>query len=480
MDSAKPTVCIGIPCYGDVSPEVLEDFMRFAYHCGRRLPQYDFFLAIKPKTEQFRARNAIVEAARQVNATWLLMLDDDMIVNPFVTSGPTDEYNLVERLIAHGKDVCGALYYQRGGACQPVLMTAVTDTGYRFLRTDELTYGPQKVDVAGGGCVLVHMRVFDKIPMPYFEPEFQFGTDIQLCRKAAAHGFEVWADTSVELGHVRQDRAIITGRNRQQYALEDPLSGEMKKQLVSADVFNRLAEDGCAYVQVPNVESLSHDIGVSSFLHKRADYQIPDADWYRLYPRERVARQLWFNHTDQKRKMTEFILASISDQKPLQILEFGCGIGILAFSLAERGHHVTACDIGGTSTLEFLKWRVAKHGQAMTFHESAGGIPALGSARYDVIIAMDSIEHVEDWRGVVRELSAHLKPDGVLACNNAILDDTSHPEHYTIGPHRFVAACAEVGLLPMNQLMYVKRTLKEHPDATIAHSQPRGVLQEAV
>lgn len=472
MADPKPTVCIGIPCYGDVSPEVLEDFMRFAYHCGRRLPQYEFFLAIKPKTEQFRARNAIVEAARQVNATWLLMLDDDMIVNPFVTSGPTEEYNLVERLIAHGKDVCGALYYQRGGSCQPVLMAKASETGYRFLRTDELTHGLQRVDVAGGGCLLVNMRVFDKIGAPFFEPEFQFGTDIQLCRKATAAGFEVWADTSVELGHVRQDRAIITGRNRQQYALADPLSGEMKKQMVTADIYARLAEDACVYLEVPSVEAIGHDIGVSQFLHQRKAHPIPDADWYRLFPRERVARQVWFNHTDQKRQMTEFVLASISDAKPADILDFGCGIGILAYSLAERGHRVTACDIGGTGTLEFLKWRTKQHDVPMTFYESTGGIPALGDMRFDVIVAMDSIEHVEDWRGLVRGLAGHLKPGGVLACNNAILDDRDHPEHYDIGPANFVAACAEAGLLPMNQLMYVKRGTRESTDATSAHSQP--------
>ena len=56
----KERVFIGIPCYQSVAPEVLEDYMRFAFYLGRRYQEYDFFLGIKTKSEQFRARNAIV------------------------------------------------------------------------------------------------------------------------------------------------------------------------------------------------------------------------------------------------------------------------------------------------------------------------------------------------------------------------------------------------------------------------------------
>ncbi len=55
-------IFIGSPIYGKVDQEILEDWMRLAYHCGRRMPEYDFFLGIKTKSEQFRARNTIVES----------------------------------------------------------------------------------------------------------------------------------------------------------------------------------------------------------------------------------------------------------------------------------------------------------------------------------------------------------------------------------------------------------------------------------
>lgn len=457
-DERRLHIVIGVPCYRDVSAEVVEDWMRFAFHCGRRLPHYDFSLAIKTKSEQFRARNAIVDVAQAHGADYLLMLDDDMIVNPQVTSGPTDDYGFLERLIAHDKDLVGALYYQRSGSCAPVLMTKMGERGYRFLRDDELTGGLQRVDVAGGGCLLIKMRVFDYLKAPYFAPEYEYGTDVQLCRAAAEKGFEVWADTSVELGHVRSERVIITSRNKHQF-LSETLPGEVRKHFVASDVYDRLVQDGLAYTGYADLDDITRH--AQAFLLQMDKWKAgggADADWYRQFPNERVARQIWFNtQSAHKRQMTEYILSAIPHHTPLDILDFGCGIGIPAFTLADKGHRVTALDIRGTGTLEFLKWRAKSHGVPITFHESDGGMPHLGGASFDFIIAMDCLEHIPEWRRVLAILADHLKVKGVLFSNNAILDDPGHPEHYDLNGKDFVRACVDLDLMPFNAITYEKR-----------------------
>lgn len=454
--SLNNRILIGSPCFGKVDPEILEDWMRFAYHCGRRMPEYDFFLGIKSKSEQFRARNMIVEAAQTSNCDRILMIDDDMIIDAFEEGHQA--YDFLKKLIEHDKDICGIKYYQRGGECEPVIMTKLGEKGYRFLRDDEIQNRLQKVDVAGGGCLLIKTRVFDRIQQPYFAPEFEYGTDVQLCRKAAEKNLEVYADTSIEFGHLRNEKVTVTSKNRRQFQESTAQMGQVQK-FVSSDIYSRLIEDAMEYTKHPSQEEFWRD--ADSFMDLRKASGLSDADWYREFPKERVSRQVWFNTEDSiKKKMTQYILASISNHRPLRILDFGCGIGIPAFTLAEKGHRVTAMDIRGTGTLEFLKWRCAKHNVSLNIVESEGGIPSALEGQYDVIIAMDCIEHIEQWRDVVAELSEHLREDGVFFSNNSVLEDVTHAEHYPIKGKDFVSACAASDLMPTSMISYVKRTSK--------------------
>lgn len=450
----KPLIVIGAPVYGSVAPEILEDWMAFAFHCGRRLPQYDFQLAIRTKAEQFRARNTIVDAAVEANAQYLLMIDDDMIINTEQLYGESNGYGFLETLLGHDKDICGVLYYQRTGECQPVLMSKMGTGGYRFLRENEIEHKLQRVDVAGGGLLLVNMKVFDKVIPPYFEPEFKFGTDIQLCRKAAEKGFEVWADTSIEFGHVRDERVIVTSKNRHQFAVN--VSGEGRKFLAT-HVYDEVIRDAEEWTGFP--QDQFKYVGTRFMqLWKDPEYaNLEDAQWYTLFPKERVARQVWFNtENDHKRKMTEYMLSIVRNDAAKDILDFGCGIGIPAFAFAQQKHRVTAKDLPNTGTYQFLQWRAKKHKVDINFEPAAvSGVSKL-EKDYDVIVAMDCLEHLPHWREQLKEFADHLRPGGILFANNAILDDPNHPEHYDLTPKMFVPACTEVGLMPVSQFAYTR------------------------
>jgi 2-polyprenyl-3-methyl-5-hydroxy-6-metoxy-1,4-benzoquinol methylase len=218
------------------------------------------------------------------------------------------------------------------------------------------------------------------------------------------------------------------------------------------------------YTRFASTDELIHN--VDGFLKERKHAMMPDADWYRLFPRERIARQVWFNtQISTKKMMTQWILGAIQHNRPLRILDFGCGIGVTALALAEKGHQVTAMDIRGTGPLEFLKWRAGKYGVPLKIMESEGGPPVLRDD-YDVIIAMDSIEHIADWKETIKSLGEHLRTDGMLFANNAVLEDMKQPEHYEMKGRDFIAACMDARLMPHTQLSYIKREIpleKENP-----------------
>jgi len=167
---------------------------------------------------------------------------------------------------------------------------------------------------------------------------------------------------------------------------------------------------------------------------------------------------VWFNtKASHKKTMTQYILASIPNNRPLRILDFGCGIGVTAFTLAEKGHQVTAMDIRNTGTLEFLKWRCERHKTPMTFIESEGGAPQGFRTEFDIIIAMDVLEHIQNWREALEVLAQNLRPAGVLFSNNAILDDDTHAEHYPLKKEDFVIECMRSKLMPQTQISYTKQ-----------------------
>lgn len=394
----RKVITIGIPCYQGVPAETLEDYMRFAYHLGRRYQEYDFFLAIKSKSEQFRARNAIVEAALQAGSDYILMLDDDHVIDHEGHLGPNDRYDFLRKLIDHDKPVIGALYYQRGGECHPVLMTKFGQ-GYRFLKEEEITGGLMEVDVQGGGCILMKAEIFDRIPSPWFEPELDFGTDIQICQKARDAGFSVWCDTSLELGHVLSARSVVTSKNRKQHI--EKMAEQWEANLPQDAWFKSYRKDIESYLEELNGGPLSvkqlqewHD---AYFIHMNSFGNYEDkAQYYIDAGLAQLLRQYWFHSGPWAMGQAREILPLFDDSKPERILDFGCGSAPIGFELAKRGHHLWFVDIDGAGGFEFLKWRAR---QQKLFCQFKWWI----NTAFDTLMLLDSLEHMEDWMAILSQ-----------------------------------------------------------------------------
>lgn len=109
--------------------------------------------------------------------------------------------------------------------------------------------------------------------------------------------------------------------------------------------------------------------------------------------------------------------ASVRPLSGKSALDVGCGAGLLCEPLARMGAEVTGVDAAPENT------------QAASAHAEASGLDiryipgelgTLGLGQFDLVTAMEVIEHVADKPAFVAQLAARLAPGGlmVLSCPN--------------------------------------------------------------
>jgi len=95
-------------------------------------------------------------------------------------------------------------------------------------------------------------------------------------------------------------------------------------------------------------------------------------------------------------------------------LDFGSGAGVTSQVFARAGYETTLADIS-TSLLDFARFRLSRRGAAPRFIDLND--EEIGTGRYDVITALDTLILVPDLADVVTGLHAALRPGGWLITN---------------------------------------------------------------
>jgi 2-polyprenyl-6-hydroxyphenyl methylase/3-demethylubiquinone-9 3-methyltransferase len=113
---------------------------------------------------------------------------------------------------------------------------------------------------------------------------------------------------------------------------------------------------------------------------------------------ENAIRNPWILKTIQERK-----------QKTCQVLDIGCGAGLLSNQLAQAAHSVTGIDL----SLGSLEVAQAQNTGAVFLEADATRLPFPDEC-FDIVCAMDLLEHVERPELVVQEASRVLKPEGIF------------------------------------------------------------------
>jgi GT2 family glycosyltransferase len=152
------------------------------------------------------ARNVVADKFMASDREWFLSVDTDIILPELV----------VQRLLARGQPLIGALIYVAADPIFPQIYSKIADFGFggmgQYIVNESWEPGELvKADATGAGCLLIHRDVFDKIPgkppFRWFQHEFEgtqmFGEDFTFCRRARGAGFQLYIDTAVKAGHIK-------------------------------------------------------------------------------------------------------------------------------------------------------------------------------------------------------------------------------------------------------------------------------------
>ena len=145
-------------------------------------------------------------------------------------------------------------------------------------------------------------------------------------------------------------------------------------------------------------------------------------------PRHRVNNEIystlgarWYTAEDdpvallraESRLRTPWMIEEIEKvygDRRVRILDVGCGGGFLVNALAKLGHDVTGVDASAEALAVASSYDETK---TATYRQGDATQLDAPDASFDVVSAMDLLEHVEDPRRVVRELARVLKPGGL-------------------------------------------------------------------
>lgn len=147
------------------------------------------------------------------------------------------------------------------------------------------------------------------------------------------------------------------------------------------------------------------------------------SDNYNNYVEEEFA-------TNRPEKWLELIESQAPAERPLRILDAGCGPGFFSVLLSKAGHHVTGID-GSEGMLAYARKNVAHYGVSPELLQGDFGALPFPDGTFDLVVSRNVTHIIREHLKVYGEWLRVLKPGGVL-----LIFDANWHLPYQPGPVR--------------------------------------------
>lgn len=129
-------------------------------------------------------------------------------------------------------------------------------------------------------------------------------------------------------------------------------------------------------------------------------------------------------------RMLEMVQHHLSTLEGVAILDMPCGAGLFSSRLGQAGMHVTAMDIEAVKPFQFDSAR-------RVLADANLGLP-FDSEKFDALVTIEGIEHLENPRAFLRECARVVKPGGWVFLSTPNVD-SFRSRRYVLarGYHRF-------------------------------------------
>lgn len=109
-------------------------------------------------------------------------------------------------------------------------------------------------------------------------------------------------------------------------------------------------------------------------------------------------------------------LASPTPFAGLRLLDIGCGGGLLSEPMARLGATVVGAD-AAERNIPVARLHAETQGLEIDYRHAPAEVLAAAGEQFDVVLAMEIIEHVADPQGFMSTCKSLLKPGGLIVCS---------------------------------------------------------------